>query len=415
MPETQKINQTGIKMNNQEEKNIETTESAEEEKISYLRACPKFCIGAYILCAAAAILHISFLIPGGFADFFNRYISSFFRAVFAYITGWLPFSLGETVIIALPFIFVMLIAAIFTVFAKNIRLMKRWTCILLSVLSLMYSAFVFNFAAGYRTETLDKKLGIERSTVSKEELKYTAEQVAKELNNILAEADKSEEGRIIFGLSGSSVMPYTRTEMIKKLNEAYKKVHEQYPEFIPDLNVTVKQVSLSVPMTYTHISGVYSYYTGEANININFPDYTLPFTAAHEMSHQRGIAREDEANFMAFLVCRESDDLYIRYCAYQNLLEYILSALAAADYAGFVEVVRALDSRSYGEMAAYNVFFEKYRESAASEVSSAVNDTYLKIQGQEEGERSYGMVVDLAVSYYAENSENAVNSEKSEK
>jgi len=50
-------------------------------------------------------------------------------------------------------------------------------------------------------------------------------------------------------------------------------------------------------------------------------------------------------------------------------------------------------------MVAYSDFFEKYRDSVASEVSGVVNDTFLTIQGTE-GSASYGMVVDLAVAYY---------------
>ena len=51
------------------------------------------------------------------------------------------------------------------------------------------------------------------------------------------------------------------------------------------------------------------------------------------------------------------------------------------------------------EMSAYADFFEKYKESVASDVSGAVNNTYLTIQGTA-GTASYGMVVDLAVAYY---------------
>ena len=51
-------------------------------------------------------------------------------------------------------------------------------------------------------------------------------------------------------------------------------------------------------------------------------------------------------------------------------------------------------------MAAYSKFFEKYRKTVVSDVSGAVNDTFLNINGVEEGSKSYGMVVDLAVAYY---------------
>ena len=42
--------------------------------------------------------------------------------------------------------------------------------------------------------------------------------------------------------------------------------------------------------------------------------------------------------------------------------------------------------------------FNKYADSVASDVSGAINNTFLTIQGTE-GTKSYGMVVDLAVAY----------------
>ncbi len=129
------------------------------------------------------------------------------------------------------------------------------------------------------------------------------------------------------------------------------------------------------------------------------PDYTLPFTAAHEFAHQRGISREDEANFVAYLACIESDDPYVRYSGYLNLYEYVASALYSADHDAYFEVSGKLPAEVRAEMSAYNRFFEKYRHNVAATVSGAVNDTYLKSQGTP-GEKSYGMVVDLAVAYY---------------
>ena len=125
---------------------------------------------------------------------------------------------------------------------------------------------------------------------------------------------------------------------------------------------------------------------------------------AHEFAHGRGIARENEANFVAFLVCSKSDDDYIRYCGLLNMYEYIASALYEADTAEgkplYREVIGLLDDRVKGELAAYSDFFERYRDSKISEISGAVNDSFLKANGTEEGEKSYGLVVNLAVSYY---------------
>ncbi len=70
------------------------------------------------------------------------------------------------------------------------------------------------------------------------------------------------------------------------------------------------------------------------------------------------------------------------------------------------EVISSTDKRLTGEMRAYNAFFAKYENNVAAKVSSKVNDTYLKSQGQQSGEKSYGLVVDLAVAYYKSESNN---------
>ena len=157
---------------------------------------------------------------------------------------------------------------------------------------------------------------------------------------------------------------------------------------------------LAKGMSYIHMLGMYTYYTGEANINTEFPDYSMPFTVAHEMAHQRGIAREDEANFMAYLICTASDDPYIRYSGYLNMYEYTQTALYSADKKAYSKVYSQLCSEAKYDMESYRVFFMQYKDSKAADVADKLNDAFLKGNGQEEGTRSYGLVVDLAVAYF---------------
>ena len=193
-----------------------------------------------------------------------------------------------------------------------------------------------------------------------------------------------------------------RKELNRELNTLAKKAAEKYP-FLSSLSSRVKPILLSKPMTYTHMSGIYTYLTGEANINTNFPDSTIPFTMAHEMSHQRGIAREDEANFAALLISMESDDPYILYSAYYELFKYFINALAVADTELFEAIYQKADPRLVGEIYAFNDFFDKYADNLAADITGGLNDAYQQIQGVEEGIASYGLVVDLAVAYYKAN------------
>lgn len=326
-----------------------------------------------------------------FADFWNRYIASVPRGALAYITNIIPFSLAETFIITLP----LWIAVIIRYVIKH-KVAARWSSTLrfsvtlLSIASLMLSVLNLCFSPGYSTSSLDKKLDLERRKVTAEELYITGDMLTNELSRLAEQVNYSPDGE--------SFMPYTFGEMTKKLNEAYSELCDDH-SFIPRLYSRPKKVMLSEPWTYTHIAGVYTYFTGEANVNVNFPDYTLPFTAAHEMAHQRGIAREDEANFIAFLVCMESDDPYIRYSACLSMYEYVANVLYRADKDMYRQLYQNTDGRIKAEEAAYGRFFEKYKDNIAADVSGAVNDSYLQSQGQSEGSRSYGLVVDLAVAY----------------
>lgn len=347
--------------------------------------------------ATAALLILGFAVrliaqnSTGFANFWQSNIAMVPRAALAYLTNLFPFSMAESVILCSPLI----IAVFIRLSSKKTDTWLstfRYTLNITAVAALIFSMFLINFSAGYYTTSLDKRLGIERDTVSAEELYNTAEKLLDGVDGCI--------DNVGFSSDGSSVMPYELKDLNKKLNEAYKKVCEKYP-FISRFSSSPKPVALSEPWTYTHIAGVYTFFTGEANININFPDYTLPFTAAHEMAHQRGIAREEEANFVAFLVCMESEDDYIRYSAYANTFEYVASSLYNADRDMYTALYRErVPKKLKNEMIAYNEFFEKYRENTVAAVAGAINDTHLKMHGEEEGEKSYGLVVDLLVAYY---------------
>lgn len=378
---------------------IERIETDEEKtsgegcaKRTFLKICPLPSLILFALAVIAAVIHIACALSVSFSDAMNVGISRAVRLVLAKLTGALPFSLAETVLLLLPLIFIcMLIYSVAISKDDTSERRTRYFCTVFSVLSLFYTLFVFGMVPGYNGSTVESKLGLDRRDVTADQLYETA--------IMLRESMEAELDGITFISGDSSVMPYSLTQLSDRLCLAYEGLSERHG-FIQQMNTRIKPLAISDAMTYTHIAGVYTYYTGEANLNTSFPDYTLPFTVAHELSHQRGIAREDEANFIAFLVCSESDDPYIRYSGYLNLFEYVSSALYKADPAAYRTVISGLDSRVRAELSSYNSFFEKYDDSVVSKISGTVNDTYLKIQGQKDGAASYGRVVDLAVAYF---------------
>lgn len=334
-----------------------------------------------------------------FAEFWARYPSQALRFLLAKITGILRFSFVEWVILSLPLL-------IFGYFFFSSRSMKRdeslynyyrWllplVCGILAVLTLFFTAF----APCYFRYPLAQNLSLEDREVSAQELYDTACAVCEQIEDV--------EGEVSFVYGGESVMPYDFNELVDRVNQAYAR-YAADADYVSHFRSYAKPLASSSVFTYTHISGVYTFMTGEVNINVNYPDFVRPFTVAHEFSHQRGLAKEEEANFVAYLVCIGSEDPYLRYSGYVNLLQYLMDALAEADDTLYQELcAEKIPFSVQGELQAYSVFFRKYSHSTASKVTGAVNDVFLNSQGESEGTASYGLVVDLAVAYYLRENE----------
>ncbi len=326
-----------------------------------------------------------------FADIYNRTLGAMLRGIFNASTILLPISLAEYIILCSPvIIFLLLYYAIKHASVTWVRSI-RFSLSLFAAFALILGCFNLNFACGYHTTPLGERLGYGEKDITTEELSYTAKRLLYEVNLL--------SPQVSYGEDKFSYLPYDTDELSKRLNASYDRVCYEY-DFIQKMPCRIKPVVLSEPWTYTHIAGVYTFFTGESNLNMNFPDYTLPFSTAHEMAHQRGIAREDEANFIAFLACISSDDPYIRYSGYVSVYEYVASALYSADKEEYFSVLSSMDEDVRQELIAYGDFFDKYRDNKVAQVSDAANDTFLKQNGQESGTMSYELVVELAVGYF---------------
>lgn len=350
---------------------------------------PMWSIVSLSIAAICCILYAVVSLSESFADFFNRYVSSVFRFLFAQITNILPFSIAEALIISIPIILFLSITYLWRYRCNTRRSTIVSLICIFSIASMFISSFVLTFAAGYKGTSLEKKLGIKAEAIDVNDLYKSAAYLTDKINEL--------EDEIEFLDNGFSKMPYNLKDMNDKLTEAYDSFCLKY-SFINNFNSRLKPVMLSEAMSYAHITGIYTFFTGEANLNVNFPDYTIPYTAAHELAHQRGIAKEDEANMIAFLVSLESDDTYIRYSAYVNVYEYVMNALYRANKDMYREISAKLEKNVYNEQIAYASFFKKYKKSVTSQVSGTINNIYLQSQGTA-GRKSYGMVVDLTVAY----------------
>ncbi|MBE6552549.1 MAG: DUF3810 domain-containing protein [Ruminococcaceae bacterium] len=344
-----------------------------------------------VMCTA---IYIVGTVSKDFAELFTTNIASIFRFFFGAISSAAPFSLAEVLIVAF---FVSVLASVISFIVYLFKIVfgiknRRFPVIVLVpflVLVVVWDMFALTFSTSYNRYSLKEHLSLE-DEIETVELFETLEWFVSEMNDSVK--------HVSFNSDGMSERDNSFSESAALINDAMNDLCEKY-DFLQKKGFKAKPIMLSEPMTYTHISGVYTFFTGESNVNINYPDYISTFSTAHECSHQRGIAYENEANFLAFLTCLESDNEYIRYSGLVYMYTYISNAAYKTDKERYYALSVGLDPRIQGEYKAYSNFFQKYEDNIFEKTASAVNDTYLKSQGQE-GVVTYSQVVTMLVNYY---------------
>lgn len=353
---------------------------------------PTWALVFYGVGAFALVMFLLCIANPHFADWFNGSFSQALRFLTAKLTGWIPFSLSELLIYLIVPVLIWALVIGMRKYSNTWKQTGIYAATLFSVVALIFSLFALTLGGGYHTSSLYDRLEIRQQTVDSENLLATTQTVRDKLNTL------AQSTLIQYDTSDFSILPMTWNELQEEILTSYKTVSGEY-KAVRTFRSNVKPVLLSEVMSLAHITGVYSFYTGEANLNARFTDYTVPFTMAHEMAHQRGFAREDEANFIAFLVCIHSANPYVRYSGYLTLYDYLLGALYEDDQEAYNEEIQQMDRKVLSEMIAQNKFFARYENSTTSKIAGAISDSVLKLQGTE-GIKSYGLVVNLAIAYY---------------
>ena len=312
------------------------------------------------------------------------------------ITNFIPFSLYEiTIIIATIGFIVYFIYTIFSICRHGKSLKSGIINFILNcegVLSIAYFLFIVLWGLNYNRVPLYEGMEMDNEKYTVKELGELYEYLIDKTNSIREEVPLDNNN--IATIEGGYKSALNRAAL------GYEIASKKYAILKGSFG-TPKKFLFSELFNYTGITGIYFPYTGQSGININDPAMTIPATTLHEMAHQRGFAREDEANFIAFLVSTMHPDKDFQYSGYILALSHTGRALYKED----PELYKTLSSKKSDKVKAddnYSLkFWDKY-SGKIEEISSKVNDTYLKSNGITDGEKSYGRMVDLLLNYYME-------------
>lgn len=337
-------------------------------------------------------------IAEAFPDFTEKYYSngiySYIGRFLSRITGVIPISLAE-------FIIIFLIAFLIYKFVKILRLIKRTEKRkreiiidsirkLLIYISVGYFIFVMVWGLNYyRLPFADiAELNVQETTV--DELSDLCEDLILRANELRDDVIENEDGVMY--------IPDGYKDVFSRSDEGFKVIADTYQELSGEYGIP-KGVLNSKFMSYSGITGMYFPFTGEANINIDRTDILLPATVCHEMAHQRGFAREDEANYIAYLACTSHPDVDFQYSGTMLAVIHSMNQLYEYDKLEYYRLKSMYSDGILRDLNDNNDYWAEF-SGPINKASSKINNTFLKLNKQHDGVHSYGRMVDLLIAEF---------------
>lgn len=301
----------------------------------------------------------------------------------AKVTGLLPFALWEWLAA------IVLLLAVYYLIRKFRPL--AWLTGLLSVCAAGVLVFTVLWGLHYFAPPVEQKLGLTREEYSVETLKEVTVFMARQAEQAAGAVQRDENGQMVAQFDAWAAAA----------GEGYRRLGQTVPQFAGE-TPKVKKLLSGRLFSYMGFTGIYVPFTAEANVNPEISVPSMPFTMCHELAHSKLVAREDEANFCAFLACLENSDPAFQYSAWYSAFSYTYASLYRADPAMAAEAAEAAGELLRRDRAAAGEHYAQF-DGPVQEAAQKVNDLYLKAAGDEQGSESYGEVTDLLVAWYLQN------------
>ena len=324
----------------------------------------------------------SFMFFTGSAAFPEAVERIYSQAIYQYITRVMslfntPFSLGELIIILFV---IFLLSRVILSFVRLIRkkttfkdFVKKALKGIFLYFGSVYFLFIFLWGFNYNRKPVAELVGLKETIASPELIASCFAVLAERSCDLAPLVARDADG--IFCLTDAA-----RAAVLlqaKPCSSVFSKV-----------------------MSKAGIGGFYCPFTGEANYNSCIPESAIPFTAAHESAHRMGFARENDANFVAYIMCRESPLAGVRYSAELAAISYLLAALKNTDENLYKEKLSLINESVKRDMKNRQQFWLSNRGWFMN-FSEKWNDVFLKANLQKDGSKSYGRLAEMLLSLYA--------------
>ncbi|MCR5707967.1 MAG: DUF3810 domain-containing protein [Ruminococcus sp.] len=354
---------------------------------------PLILIGAAVLLTAAGRLSQTF------ADFYAAYIFPYISTPYVFVSGLLPVSLGELMIVAALVLFFVGIPVmiIMLIFMKK----SRRTVASVSVSTVMWIlAFVMvteslNCFTLYGCTRFSERYFTAKEH-DNEQLKQLYSLLIDEANDLAQQVPRDEKDRFVLTID----VPTECKKAMKKASEQYPQLRGYYPR--------PKPIMFSYFMSQTGTAGMYFPFSMESTYNADMVPEIQPEVICHEYAHLKGFMQEDEANFISFVATQGSDDPQVKYSGCLDALEYVHNQIYENDVQSGFDLTDKVSPQVANDWFRFlpdnywedNEDKEVFDTETVSAFSESASDTSMKLNGVEDGVKSYSRMVNLLLDYY---------------
>ncbi len=313
----------------------------------------------------------------------------YFSLILRFLFGWIPFSIGDVIyFLAGVWLLWKLVKNLRLIFKKKITrdMFIKKTGIALMVTGCVYIVFNIFWGLNYNRKGIAWQLQLPADEYDTTSVLQIQQLLLQKVNDTKAQ------------LVEDHISYPDNKEMFARAKSCYDQAVTVFP-FLKYRGTSVKSSLYGLLGDYVGFTGYYNPFTGEAQVNTTVPRFLVPYITLHEMAHQLGYAKENEANFVGYLAAANSTDTLFQYSAYLDLFIYANRQVYYFDSTASIAAGKQLSPAVKEDILEWRKFNRKYR-SAFEPVISWLYGKYLQANLQPKGLQSYDEVVAALIAYY---------------
>lgn len=340
----------------------------------------KLLLRTLLLLGISLIIFILSLFPNVVLNLYSNSFYPIISKILRWLSSLFPYALGDILYASIVIYILRLIVQYFWRVKKQGWQKKDRILIPFSILNtllIFHISFNLLWGLNYSRPRVSQQLNISNHKYSVKELVILGNYFIDKLNKLQPQLSPN--------------LKYNIKQLQEKAVIDYQNLAKENPFFNYN-QPSVKPVINGWLISKIGIEGYYNPLSGEANVNMKLPAWVLSFVTYHEIAHQLGVAKEDEANLIAYLVGIKSKDVNIRYSVYYSMLRYILLEIRIKSPEDYIALREKINPAVLANFKAENEFWAKYNGQMSTYMGIAF-DKFLKFNNQPKGINSYQDIV----------------------